>query len=477
MATGVAGRSGRRGARALMAKAGLAIALTAVLSGCENEDPAAEAIRDASIQLKTISPGSVPPVSDDFAAKGYRATAGELGPAGSGSSAQQAAAALLSAQVEAGLARPAMGRLAEIEHEIAAKLNRMVSLETARVSAQQTAQALGSYDPSAERAAIDRRTSELQSDLTQAQAQREQFEQQLATLSTQISELEGQVGTIRAQESALRDRALREGPIEAAATIEQARETGRRADRLEVRSSTLDAERAVIRPQIEAAGVRIDAINAQLAILSQARESVAQQARRSSEEASAAQASAREFSANLVTLATEIGALHQSEAQAAVAEARQSLEKAASSARRASGDMADGTLAAAGANRTLGDLLARRAGSMEQTASAFRGLADRGQGELASRLTTLADTLTQQAQGLKQDAIAAYESASSSLRRARAQGVARDALQEAADNLDRAIENLGGRPAGGGESEESAGQADDWGDQDAGEQTPSEMGG
>lgn len=477
MASGMAERSGGRGARALMAKAGVAIALAAILAGCENEDPAADAIRDASIQLKAISPGSVPPVSDDYAAKSYRATAGQLGPAGSGSSAQQAAAALLSSQVESGLARPAMSRLAEIEHEIAAKLNRMLSLETARVTAQQTAQALGSYDPSAERAAIDRQTNELQGNLSQARAQREQLEQQLAALSSQISELEGQVGTIRAQESALRDRALREGPIEAAATIEEARETGRRADALEVRASTLDAERSVIRPQIEATGVRIDAINAQLAILSEARESVAQQARRSSEEASAAQAAAREFSANLVTLATEIGALHQSEAQAAMGEARQSLEKAASSARRASGDIADGTLAAAGANRMLGDLLARRAGSMEQTASAFLGLADRGQGELASRLTTLADTLTQQAQSLKQDAIAAYEAAASSLRRARAQGVTRDALQQAADNLDRAIENLGGRRAGGDEAAGADEQAEDWDDQDASEQTPSEMGG
>ncbi|MFI4881415.1 MAG: hypothetical protein ACIAQU_02395 [Phycisphaerales bacterium JB064] len=473
MATRVAGGIGGRGARALVAKAGVAVVLAAVLAGCDNEDPGAQAISDASIQLRTISPGSVAPVSDEFATKGYRATAGELGPASSGSAAQQAVAALLSAQVETGLARPALSRLVEIEHEIASKLNRMVSLETARVSAQQTAAALGSYDPAAERRGIDSRTSELQQQLSEAQAKREQLEQRVAALGTQIDDLEGQVGGIRAQESSLRDQALRQDPIEAAQSIEEARETGRRADGLEVRASTLDAERSVLRPQVEAAGVRIDAINAQLAILSEARESVAQQARRSADDASAAQASAREFSAELVTLATEIMALHKDEAQASVSEARQSLEKAASAARRASGGAADGTLAAAGASRILGDVLARRAMSMEQTASAFRGLADRGQGELASRLTAQADELSQQAQGMKRDAIAAYETAAGNLRRAKAQGATRDALQAAADDLDRAIERLGGRVAGSDEPEES----DDMGSgEDTGDET-AEMGG
>ena len=118
MVTGVASHTRGRRARALFVGAGLAAAMAGVLGGCEDEDPAASAIQDASIHLKTVSPGSVPPVSDEFATERYRATASKLGPASSGSAGLQAAAAMLSTQVESGLARPAMNRLAEIEHEI-----------------------------------------------------------------------------------------------------------------------------------------------------------------------------------------------------------------------------------------------------------------------------------------------------------------------------------------------------------------------
>ncbi|MEQ8845248.1 MAG: hypothetical protein RIB58_10380 [Phycisphaerales bacterium] len=449
----------------LAALAGLA---AGVMVGCDQQDAGAQAISDASVQLKTVSPGSVPPVSDDFATKGYRAAAAELGPATTGTQAQQAIAALLNAEVESGLARPAMSRLAQIEHEIGSKLTRMMSLETARVSARQTAQALRGYDPSAERSTIDAQSRTLQQQLTEARSRREALEQQIGELSAQMEGLDDQVGGIRAQEGELRERALREDPIEAAQTIQEAREVGRRADRLEVEVSTLDARRTVLRPQVEALDVRIDAIDAQLNILSEARENVATQARSSTEGAQAADASAQEFTAQLVALAQEISALHQNEAAGAVDEARQTLQKSASSARRATG-VVDGTLSAAGASRTLGDLLARRASSLEQTASAFRGLADRGEGELANRLSGIAGQLDQQAASLKQDAIAAFEQAASNLRRVRAQGDVREDLQNAADALDRAIERLGGRPAGG---------ADDGGSDDGmGEDSASEMGG
>lgn len=470
MAIRVAGRSGaKKKIAALIAQAGLVALVGSGLAGCGEEDPNATALSDASVQLKAISPGSVPPTDDTFATDGYRAASAKLAPATrDGSDAQKAIAAILSAEIEIGQARPAMTKLAQIEHEVGSKLTRMMSLETARVSAEQTATALGGYDASGERAAIDQRTSALQQDLSAAQAEQQSLRQRVEDLGTQISGLEGQVSTIRSEESALRDRALAEDPITAAQTISQARDTGRRADGLEVQVSTFDAQRSVLRPQIEALGVRIDAINAQLAILSEARESVAQQARRSADDASAAQASAREFAAQLATLATEIASLHQNEGQAAVGEARQSLEKAASSARRANTGAVDGTLVAAGASRSLGDLLARRAGSLEQTASVFSGLAGRAEGEQGRRFSTLADQLSQQAEELKQDSIDTYGTAMSGFNRAKtkARGETREALEKAASDIERAIERLGGRVDGSDDRDQ------DFDDQGAGEEAP-----
>lgn len=449
MATGVADRVRGRGIVTILALGGLAG--TAVLGGCEQEDPSAEALSDAAIQIRTISPGSVPPTNDEFAAEWYRTASGQLDVAArDGSDVQKSIAALLNAEIAVGNARPAMTRLAEIEHEIGTRLTRMTSLETARVSASQTAEALGGYDPTVERSSIDRQASELQQQLSDAQAEKRRLIEQVDSLNSQISDLEGQVSTIRGEESSLRDLALREDPIEAAQTTIRAREVGRRADRLEVEASNLDAQRSVLGPQIEALDVRIDAINARLAILSQAREAVAEQAQRSGDEAAAAREMAQEFSAEMVSRANEIGALHQDEAQAALDEARQALEKAVSTARGARAEVIDGTLLSAGASRSLGDLLARRAASLQQTASVFGGLAERGEGEQARRLSGLADTLGQQADSLKRDAISAYESASSGFNRARGQakGATRDALQKAADDIDRAIERLGGPTAG-----------------------------
>jgi|GEM_PF-5879891 len=480
MATRVAGRSGGKQALALAVKAGLVGLLGSGLTGCGEEDPNAAALTDASMQLKAISPGSVPPTDDTFATDGYRAASATLMPATrDGTDTQKAIAAILSAEIEIGQARPALTRLAEIEHEIGTKLTSMMTLETARVSAEQTAAVLGAYDATTERAAIDQRTSALQQDLSAAQAEQQSLRQRVEDLGTQISALEGQVATIRSEESALRDRALGEDPIAAAQTISEARDTGRRADALEVQASTLDAQRSVLRPQIEAVGVRIDAIDAQLAILSEARQSVAEQARRSSDEASAAQASAQEYAAQLATLATEVGSLHQNEAQSAVGEARQALDKAASSARRAGTGAIDGSLVAAGAARSLGDVLARRAGSLEQTASVFSGLAGRAGSEQVRRLSTLADQLSQQAEELKRDAIEAYSTAMGGFRRARAQGDTREAFQKAADDLVRAIERLGGRVGGSDDQDQGLddqatdGQAPDVGDDGA----ASEMGG
>lgn len=448
MATRVAGRtvgSKHRNA-ALAGTLGLAALGVSWMSGCDGHDAGAQAISDASIQLRSVSPGSVPPTSDEFATSQLRASAGLLQAVErEGTDAQKAIAAILSAEIETGLSMPALSKLAEVEHEVGMKLTRMASLETARVTAQQTAEALRTFDASAQRSSIDERARALQSDLATARQQRQQVEQQAEELAGQIAALEARVSTIRGEESTLRDRALREGPIEAAATIEQARLTSRQADALEVQASTLDAQRAALGPQVEALSVRINAIDAQLAMLSTAREGVEARARQAESEAAQAERTASEHAAQIVVLAVEIGALHQNDAQTAMEEAQQSLEKAVSTARRATDPNSDGTLTAARASRTLGDVLAWRAGSLEHTARSFRGIAERAGGEQSRRLSTLADQLSQQADGLKQDAIGSYEQAMTGFGRVRAKGQTKIALDEAAENLGRAIERLGGK--------------------------------
>lgn len=448
MAIRLAGR-GRVSKRRLSAESGLlglAALCVALVPGCDGQDTGARAISDASIQLRTVSPGSVPPTSDEFATSRLRATAGKLDAVNrEGSPAQKAIAAILSAEVETGMSIPSLSRLVEVEHEIGMKLTRITSLETARVTAQQTASALRAFDATVERASLDARSRALQGDLATARRQREQLEQQAQALTGQISALESRVSSIRAEESAMRDRALREGPIEAAETIEQARLTSRQADALEVQASTLDAQRSALGPQIEAQRVRIEAIDAQLAMLSTAREGVETQARQTDAEAAQAERAASEHAAQIVALATEVGVLHQNEAQAALDSARQSLDKAVSAARRATDKDADGTLASARALGTLGDVQAWRASSLEHTARSFRGIAERATGEQTRRLSTLADQLSQMADGLKQDAIVSYEQAVTGLRRVRATGQTRESLNLAADNLERAIERLGGK--------------------------------
>ncbi|NRA57007.1 MAG: hypothetical protein HRU13_02670 [Phycisphaerales bacterium] len=450
MATSKAGLTeGSRG-RAVASRLALLALIAGMAAGCDEQDPAAQAISDASIQMRAISPGSVPPVSDDFAEQGYRATTGKLGPVSGGTPAQQAIAALISAEAEAGLARKPLARLAAIEQQIGATLTEMVSRETARVTAQQTAEALGSYSSAAELRAIDEEASRFQEQLAGARAEQQTLEGRMGDLGAQIEALEGQVRTIRAEESALRDRALSEGPIEAAETIQSARDVGRRADKLEAESSMLDAQRAVLRPQIEALGVRVQAIDSQLGILSEARESVTKQAALAADEASDAREAAATLARELAANADTVSALHQSDAMNAVNDARSALQKAGSTARRANSGGVDGTLSSAGSARVLGDVLARRSASMAQTASMFRGLSERVQGQLATKLGTSADQLDRQADELRREAIESYETAAGGLRRVRAQGETRDALQASADELDRAIERLGGPAAGEG---------------------------
>jgi len=419
--------------------------------GCEREDPAARALSEASASLRAMSPGSVPPASEGFAQSSYEEVSGRLAGIGAeASDAQQSAAALLRARVEVGKAHPAIRRLGEIEQRVGLGLGKLASLESARASARQTADALAAYDPSGERQAIDARVSSIQDELAATRERREELQGRISDLNTRIEGLNDQAEEARQAEAELRSRALNEDPIRAADTLHEAREVQRRADRLEVRASELDAQIAVLTPRVEELGVQIDALETQLSLLADARATVDSRAEQADDDARAEAELAREHAAELRAVAEEIATLELTEAQEATDEVVASLERAASTAGRARGGaQSDGRLSAAGTLRSLGDLLARRSASLRQAASTFRALADNARGENATRLAALAGQLDQRADARRAEAVEAYEGVVNALRGVRASGEAREALQAAADTVEALAQGLADGQAGG----------------------------
>ncbi|MEO1007428.1 MAG: hypothetical protein AAFX79_02575 [Planctomycetota bacterium] len=411
-----------------------------LLGGCDNADPNATAIADASVEMRAISPGSIPPADEnDAAAKYGRVASAVRTAASSGDGAHAAAARQLLARAEAGRSLPAMADLARVEREASEMLARVLSLETARLSAEQVAATLEGYDAAAERAEIDERIAERQRELGGLEDERDAARNQVATLRGQIEDLEGQIDTLRRRETGLRDRSLGEDPIRAAETIGEARRVGRQADGLEARASELDAEILVRLPAVGELETKIEAANRQLTMLGAARSAVDEREQQALREAETASEDARRYAAQMREMIEQVQALHLQQARDATNAAQEALSAAAGSAR---GD--EGALTAAVAQSDLASLAARRAGTLHRFAETLDRLASAASTQDQSRLSALTRQFRERAAEQREAAVQAYDRAASAFRRVRATGDTREALQETADALEARRDELGG---------------------------------
>ncbi len=436
----------------------LIAASLAFATGCLEEDQVTPALREASSRLEALgAPGSAVP-GDEFRMAEYRATIGILRPiASEGSDVQNAAAALMIARAEMGLAEIPAAELAATNqrlYDLAADARGELDSWNKLNSLADTA---ASFNPEQELANIN---SKIQQRDTEIQAEREAaaaVEKRVAELE-QLAEQASQAGgELRVQETELRDRANALNPVEAQPLHEQAAQVRREADALEMKAEQFMAQADTIRPEITDHELEIDRLTKQRDQLVASTQYLAAKGVEGREEAKQLRAQAAEAAERLGKVIGELESLRSGDAASKLENAKAAYQAALSSAGRArSGDRSGASLAIAEIQQTLGNTLASHASAagfvadmLNQAASARTPLPNVGTIQSAS------SGYSSHAESVRGEAVEALIAARDAFGSAGVRGEEAERIERVSADLSTMIESLGG-PAAEPEFEEPA---------------------
>ena len=231
----------------------MAAGAATTLSGCERQDDrlAAE-ITQASHALSLASGSGRVLVSEESRSKTYAAVISDLTAALDGASDEnKAVAQLLMARAKTG--QGAIEGAALVEH--LAALTHQVTLVRAAISRMQTqlrvAESLAGFDPSQTLAMVDKRSSEIASELAQARSSLAELTQMRAQVQTRIDDENAAARAEREFEQALRARALRADGQGRLDLVSQAVSHERAAALHEKRAAEIELELATVTRVVE----------------------------------------------------------------------------------------------------------------------------------------------------------------------------------------------------------------------------------
>jgi hypothetical protein len=344
----------RQGRRFLVA-AGLAVSLFAI--GCDQDATASRAIDRARMELtamssgETLTPGgSRTPV--------FQSVLAELRPvADRGTPSQNAAAALLMAQAQAGLAETPAARTTDLEAVALHRVAAVRSLFSQWLVQTAAAEAAASFDPEPEIRSIGEQVRQRQEVVTQAEAQKATVEARAADLRRQGKAKGDQAAALRQEVGRLRQQVPNQSAVEGEQTLIASREIARQADMLEVEAADLEARAEQLDPQIQELATRVEGVRDQIARLNSGRVEVEGRAAQSREEASQARAAASRFAQEMHAEVGRIRDLRDGELNAAYEAAISAYQQATSLARKAvSENRTAANLAMGASQQAIGDL-------------------------------------------------------------------------------------------------------------------------
>lgn len=353
---------------ALLALAGIA------LSGCSRDDSATKAIDRAGMQIQALAPAGANPPSADFKKKVYQGITSELTKV-NGTKAQNAAAALLLAQAQAGLAEGPASQALELERGC---LNDIVSINALfgqYLALNATADAAAAYDPSKEVGDLDGQTKAREEERVEQQRQKAAVDQRVADILAQAKQKSDSAKAKQQEAGSLRSQVPNQSAVQGEQTLKQAQEIGRQGDALEVAAADLEAQAAQISPQSAEIQLQIDRLSNQKDLLAQARANVLKRAEN-------AKAQATQARADAAKVAEEIGkrvdtlAARRADVMKALDEAASEYKSSAGSAKKAMSDSrGQAQLANGSAEQSLGDIEWARAQGLSAYASMLDTLA------------------------------------------------------------------------------------------------------
>lgn len=370
-------RFAHRTARRTLALAGTMALSLGVLAGCLEEDVVTPTLRDASSRLESLgAPGSAVP-GDEFRMTEYRAVISALRPVASeGNEAQNAAAALMIARAEQGLAELPLIELSQVNqrlYDLAAELRGELNVWNTLNSLAETS---ASFSPEAELAELNTKIQERDAAIGAAQEASAKVQARVTELETQAEEAADAGVELRQQETELRSRATAMNPIEAQPLHEQAAKVRREADAFEMKAEQLLAQADTIRPEITDAQLEVDKLTQQRDLLVQSTKEVAAKGVEGREEAKQLREQAAGVAKRIEGVVGRMETLRAGELTEKLEAAKSAYGSALSSAGRArQGDRASASLASAEIQQQLGNALGTHARALAFAAEVLEGAA------------------------------------------------------------------------------------------------------
>lgn len=434
------------------ARVGLAVTLLAsglALSGCE-EDNVSPALAQASATLESLgSPGSGVP-GDAFREAEYREAINTLKPVmGEGSEAQNAAAALMIARAELGLAETKLRRVVQAHDRMYALVGKLRSEYTEWSTLNSLAETSESYDPSEEQAKLNELIQERDRQIAEAEEAKRAVEQQVADLEAQAEEASQKAAEVRGRELEQRDQTSTLNARDALPFHMEAGRLRREADAYEVEMEQRLNEADLIRPQILEKELEVERLTSQRDDLVKSTQEVAAIAVEGRDEARRLREQASETASRIDTLLSELDTLRTGELDTALNEARSALESAASSAGRArTGDRNGANLTTGEIQQTLGTLEMTHAAALAHAAAVIEQIAGaRAPLPSSDRVQSAASALLDAAEQARQSAIESFTEARDAYESASIRGEGADRIDATTSAIAQSIETLGGPAA------------------------------
>lgn len=353
-------RSRQTSARLSLALLAASLALT---SGCLEKDEVTPALRDASARLESLgAPGSAVP-GDEFRMKEYREAIGTLQKVSSqGTDVQNAAAALMIARAQMGLAELPASELAQLNQKLydqAAELRGELEVWSKLNSLADTAV---SFNPDAELGEINAKIQEREAAIQAERDATALVEKRVAELEQLANQALEAGGELRIQETDIRDRANAMDPVEAQPLHEQAAKVRREADAQEMKAEQFMAQADTIRPEITDHQLEIDRLTKQRDQLVASTQELAAKGVEGREEAKKLREQAKVVAERLSGVVSQMEALRTSEGSAKLEAVKTAYQTALSSVGKArTGDRNGAALASAEIQQTLGNTLGTHA--------------------------------------------------------------------------------------------------------------------
>ena len=417
------------------------------LAGCDQGDPVARSIENASVTLRMLNPAGGPPPAEARRNELYTQALSQLrGAPGEPTSAQQTAISLLTAEAESGLAEIPLEEAAAQERTLLGQIREARALLSQWQGHRVREATARQFDPTSEISEIDSAIAERDAQIAAAEDAAAALDAQIATLNNEVDTRLAEAAEERLTEASLREQARAVSAVEGEELIKGARAHQRVADALEVEAEMLRARIEQLERESTEAKLNVERLRTQRALLGRARAAVQERAQASAEQAAEAAADA---DATAQRLAAALVAIERARDEgAALAQAYEKgltgLNRALSAANRAQSDQSarQGARAAVGATQqAIGDAHNARVRGTAAYAELLQALvaADGLEGSAASEanLAAARDSIAED----RQAASDAYEAARTAFSGSGARG---DEVRARIERLDALLQNLSG---------------------------------